>query len=186
MRDDRVLARVVRPHERRGHEPGDRRGVHDVRLGLLHEQRDERANPVDHAPQVHPEHPLPGRERGLPRQSAAADARVVAEDVHAAEPLDRRVGQRLHLRGIGDVGEHPIDLGAGVQLRHRSFQRVGLHIAEHDVRTFRGEPLRERESDPAGSAGDDRDFSLEILHGSDRNARPVQSSCVISTADQYR
>ena len=48
------------------------------------------AHAVDDAPEVHAEHPLPVGLSRLPRQPARADAGVVAEDVHAAERVDRR------------------------------------------------------------------------------------------------
>ena len=67
-------------------QPGDRRGVDDVALLLLDEPGDERADAVQHAPEVHAERPVPARLRDLPHQpAAAADARVVAHDVRGAE-----------------------------------------------------------------------------------------------------
>ena len=117
MRDHRVLARVVRTHERRGDEPRDRRGVHDVRFGLLHQQRHERAHAVDHAPQVDADHPLPRRERHLPRQAAAAHARVVAEARarrRSARPRRRPAPASAR---VGHVGDDALDLRArGLEL----------------------------------------------------------------------
>ena len=121
---------------------------------------------MDHAPEVDADHPLPRRERHLPRQPAAADAGVVAEHVHAAEARDGGVGERLHLRGVGHVGDDAFDLGARLaQLGDRVVERGRFDVTDDDPGAFGREPTGQREPDPARAARDDRDFSVEILHG---------------------
>ena len=94
--DHRVLRGVVDAEPLAGDQSGHGGGVDDVAaLAAGDHARDERLDAVDHAPEVHAEDPLPvamgGRPRGRP---GAADAGVVAEDVHGAEARERLLGQR--------------------------------------------------------------------------------------------
>jgi hypothetical protein len=102
-RDNGVLARVVRGPGP-GQEPGDRRGVDDVAAAVLGEERQERAAPVNDAPEVDAHHPLPCREWAEPGVSQTGNAGVVADDVDCPEPLDRGFGEGLYGLGPADVG----------------------------------------------------------------------------------
>ncbi len=61
------------------------------------------------------------------------------------KPRDRGVGERLHLRGVGHVGDDAIDLGTGVaQLVDRDIERVLLDVTDDDPHALGGEPAGER------------------------------------------
>ena len=83
----------------------------------------------------------------LPRQSAAPDARVVADDVDAAEAGDRRVGEGLHLRGVAHVRDDTLDLDTGArQFGDRGVERGDLDVTDDDAH-----PLRARSAAPVAS-----------------------------------
>ena len=85
--------------------PGHRRGVDDVPVAVLDEVRQERAVAVDDAPQVDLEHPAPLvlDDPLAARRPDAGDAGVVAQHVHAAERVDRRVAQAVDRVAVGHV-----------------------------------------------------------------------------------
>ena len=88
------LLALYGPMNGAGDQPRDRRGVHDVRLGLLHEQRHERADAVDDAPEVRRRSPTPTCRAASPtRARRAPTPALLQNDVHAAEALDRGVGR---------------------------------------------------------------------------------------------
>ncbi|MDY7104812.1 MAG: PQQ-binding-like beta-propeller repeat protein [Actinomycetota bacterium] len=144
-----------------GHDPGHRRRVHDVALVLLLEQRQERAHPVDHTPQVDVDHPLPGLER-VPEP---ADTGVVAHHVHGAEPADGLVAQPLDRGGVAHVGRHGQRLDARRLDGLRRRLEVGhLHVGEHDVHPGPGEALGERPAHPRARPRHDGGLPHELVH----------------------
>ena len=85
-------------------------------LTLLREVGEERPDAVDHAPQIHAEHPfeVPFGQIG-DCQPATPDAGVVAHDVYGTESLDRRCGEGRNVRldrRVGEHGEH-VNTGCG-------------------------------------------------------------------------
>ena len=105
-----------------------------------------------------------GRHRG-------ADAGVVDQHVDPAELRHRRVDERLALVGVGDVGGHGEHLAAGVPDQLRGLlEAVGPPGAEHHVGPGLGQPLRERDAEPAGGAGDDGDLAVQPEHVVDSHA----------------
>ena len=89
-REHRVLAHHVGRAERRRGQRRHRRGDHDVAFLAVRElERRERAHAVDHAPDVHVEHPRVVGDRRFPGQPGREYARVVAHDVDAPEFLAR-------------------------------------------------------------------------------------------------
>ena len=90
-------------------------------------------------------------------RAEARDARVVYEDVDAAEVL----GDLCHyLRDHVSV-RHVERVGAGVRaaLSRHCFARSEVEIGHRDVRTLGGKQFRRRPAHAAGGPGDDRDPS---------------------------
>jgi hypothetical protein len=69
--DNRVLARRVRHHERRRHQPGTAGGVHDVAVALLHHSRIGSQYAVDDASNVHVEDTITVGGRELVRRATS-------------------------------------------------------------------------------------------------------------------
>ena len=144
-----MLRDEVRREHRAVDEPGERRGVDDVRgpAGGL-EPRQERADAVEHAPEVDAEHPLPVRQRLVGDASERRHPGVVAEDVDAAVALPDRVRERFHRLRIADVGDVTVRFGARrAQLADRAIERRALDVGEDDREAFlrrSGAPGRNR------------------------------------------
>ena len=139
-----------------------RRGVDDVAFVLQPEVRQERVHAVDHAPQVHAEHPLEVAQRQLAeRQPTAADAGVVAHHVHRAEAIERPRRERLDLartptcRSVRRSRRHPSAASSSTA----AWSGVALDVGHHDPHPLGGEPLRHPETDPRRGAGDDGDLA---------------------------
>src|SRR5215471_19984397 len=87
-------------------------------------------------------------------RSSAPDARVVAQHVHGPELSDGAVGERLDVRGAGDVRAHADRRGTGApQLSYRAFQGPLLDVGENATHALGGEPAGERPSDAARRPG---------------------------------
>ena len=147
-------------------EAGDRGRVHDVaRPALLDHARHEGVHAVDRAPEVHAEHPLPVGERALVDEPEREDARVVAEEVAAAELAERARRERLDR-----VGAPHVDAGrdrappALAHLRGDALDLRGLDVGERDVHARLRARERERGADAAPAARDRRDAPCELLH----------------------
>jgi hypothetical protein len=147
--------------------PGHRRGVHDVPLVAAGQHaRYERAHAVDHAPEIHTHHPLPVGQRVLVDGADHRDAGVVADHVGSAERGVGLAGEPLDVLGAGDIdsqGQH-----GGRLDPHRGRGGVEgsrLDVGHDDLHALGGEPLGERQPDPARGARDDCDPVSESLHG---------------------
>ena len=147
-------------------EAGQRRGVHDVALVLGDQPGHERAEAMDHAHQVDAEHPLPFAVGLIPaRPDVTRDPRVVADDVHRAEPFPSCARERVDGTGIGDIRRDAQHLGpGGLMLRDRAFERDGIDVGEDQSHPLGGEASRQRRADPSGPARDHRDLPVQLLH----------------------
>ena len=121
---------------------------------------------MDDTEQVDADDPLEVAKRELrDRQPSTPDARVVAQQVHVAEPLERLGGERVHIGFEARVGRDGDHLGTGGRdllgglLQHRTFD-----VGEHEAHAFRREAICQRAPDARGGPGDDRDLSLEVVH----------------------
>jgi hypothetical protein len=98
---------------------------------------------VDDAEQVDADHPFEVAQRQLgDREAAAPDTRVVAQQVHVAEPLESLGGERVHIglearvsRDRDHFDADRLDLLRGL-LEHRP-----LDVGEHESHPFRREAL---------------------------------------------
>jgi hypothetical protein len=136
-------------------------------LAVGDHSRQEGLDAVDHAEDVHREHPAPIRKRQLPDGHVLqrADAGVVAEHVDRPEAANRLGLQRLHRFEAGDVRRNSDRVRAGgFQLVDCAAERRLLDVGEHDAHPLGGEPPADREADPTGAAGDDGVLSGEVLH----------------------
>ena len=92
---------------------------------------------------------------------------VVHHDVDAAEFRHRGIDQRLQIPHVADVGLHAdrhVSQRGDIALQRLG--RLGMcHIVDDDAGAGLGQPERDGLADPAVSAGDDRDLSLQ-RHGS--------------------
>ena len=165
QRDHAVLGHVVGTGGAAGHQSRDRRRRVDVPLLLLLDQRPEDLHAIDGAPQVDGEGPLPVIDRHLGDRAEDADAGVVAEHVHGAERVHRRLGQRLHVRQLGDVGGNADDVGPTPKLGHRGIERVLANIGEYHPHAGAGEGPGDAQPDPRRRSGDNRDFPGDVVHG---------------------
>ena len=60
---------------------------------------------MDHAPEVHPERPLPVAYGRFPDWRAQRDARAVAEQVRSAELVEDTLGEHVHLVAASSNGQ---------------------------------------------------------------------------------
>ena len=138
----------------------------DVAFILLDQPGHERADAVEHAPEVDAERPVPTRLRDLPHQAAAAaHPCVVADDVRGAE-VPVRAGREVdHLildRHVGHDVEH---IGAaGAQLLGRLGESCRFDVREHDLHALGGERLGETEPDPARPARHHCHLAAQLVH----------------------
>ena len=102
---------------------------------------------------------------------AAYHARVVDEDIDAAELAHRRFDEALHLGRVGDVrrlGERP---GAdGPDLAGDAFERLRPAAGEYDVAAGAGQGQRHLPAEAGASSGDDGNGAFEaegLKHGFD-------------------
>ena len=101
--------------------------------------------------------PVVVRGLGLEERRGAGETGVVDDDVEPAEPQRRRgqrSGDRLLLADIDGDGEDAIRVGERLRL---AAGRVLVQIGEDDGGTEAVQPLRDREPDARGRAGDERD-----------------------------
>src|SRR5262249_24781432 len=132
---------------------------------LLDEQRHERTNAVDDAPHVDADHPFPRRKRRLPRETTAAGTGVQAHDVDGTEPGDDRLGERLHLAGVGHVDDRSLDFATiGFEFGNGAFERVDFDVADHHLHPGAEKLARHAQTDAARAAGHRCDFAVQLLH----------------------
>ncbi len=124
----------------------------------------EGPEPVDHAEEVDGHDPLEvGQGQLGDGQPAAADTGVVAHEVHVAEVLERRRGERRDIAVQADVGRHGQHLGAAAAQRlARPRQHGSLDVGQHHA--LGGEAPRHGQPDARRRTGDDRDPAGELLH----------------------
>ena len=126
---------------------------------------------MDDAVHVQPEHELPLIERALPDRAAApaapaAPAGVVAEHVHPAVAIERRLREALDGRGIGDVGRDAAGLATFfAKAGDDALEALRIDVGEHDVHALAGELLREGATHPARRSRHDGDAAAELVHG---------------------
>ncbi len=166
--DDSELRDGIGPTDGSADEPGNRSGVHYVGFFARGDHpRDEAADAVDDAPEVNIDDPSPVIQREFPRSAgAAADARVVAEDVDSAEALVGGFGKGfdvLLFRDIGPAGEYLDAPRRDGRFGH--CERLGFDIADDDVDAGIGEALSHGEPKAARSSCDNSDFAFEAVHG---------------------
>ncbi len=132
---------------------------------LLEHPGHEGPDAVEQAEEVHAEHPLPVGGGALPGDPGLEHAGVVAEQVHRAEAVVRRVGEGPHLGLAAYVGADPERLGAEARrLGDRLVEGGRLDVGEHDVHPLAGGVAGEPTADPARGAGDDGDAPDEVVH----------------------
>ncbi len=135
-----------------------------VRVGR--EQGQEGLHPMDHAPEVHAQHPVPVGRLHVGDPGAGAHARVVADHMRRPEPEPHLVGQGLDAVHRADVG-HDAD---GPDLLRRRLQRGPLDIGDDHLHALSPEGLGDALADPRGASGDDRRLAGEVLQAA--HARP--------------
>ena len=142
-------------------------------LAARDHSRHERLDAVDHAPEIDAEHPLPVPMRRPLEPAPRRHARVVAEDVDDTERLPGALGERLDLAQIAYVRPHGERVDAvPARLSGHGRHRSLVDIRDHDPRALARQRQRERPSDPATPARDDRDLPLERIHDAPRYPRP--------------
>jgi hypothetical protein len=144
---------------------GDRRGVHHVTATAHEQQRKEGPHAVDDAVEVDAQCPVPQLDRPGPRVTHRCHPGVVAHDMHCAESLHRRRGQRVHGLGVTNVGLHRQRLDTNRTDGRGGGGKPGLvDIGQHHVQTSLRESVSHRQTDPAGRSRHHRDLSSFQLH----------------------
>jgi hypothetical protein len=130
---------------------------------------DEGAAAVHHAPEVDVHEPVRVGQRQALHRRHQAHAGVVDHHVRPAPGLQRRVGQRLHGRGVGHVAGLRQAVGAaGAQLGDHGVQPLGnVHVGQQQPRALRGQVARQRLTDAGGGPGDHHALAFEGFHGGD-------------------
>ena len=146
-------------------------------LGLSGHQWQEGPDPVDDAPQVYSEYPLPAGDRAEPGIGVTFDARVVAHDMDGTETIKGSGRQCLHRRFVAHVGGYGerLDAKAG-DLLLSGLQGIMLDIGQHNVEPRPGEALGQRKADAARSSGDDGNLPRCQVH--------ARSSVIFGTTQQ--
>jgi hypothetical protein len=93
--------------------------------------------------------------RGLVEPAGEMRAGIAHHDIDAAEALDDIPDQRRDVGRLAEIGHEDAAL-AGAQLRERGIEPLALAAADRDPAALLAEPARDRETDPAGAAGDQR------------------------------
>ena len=133
---------------------------------LLEHDRQENTDAVYDAPEVDPEHPLPVGEGAFPEGPArTADARVVADDVHRAEGLERLLRELLHLLRLRDIGADGKHRRAPLaHLRVGLIEGALFNIRQNNLHAFGGEALGKAAADPARRARHDCHSVSKLSH----------------------
>src|SRR5438445_1079880 len=157
----RLRSRVIRLRLFAHH--SDHRGdVHQGTAPLLGHGRQDSLGAVERALQVDVQHRIPVFFLHAEQQAVPRDARIVHQDVDAAELGDHPVG---HRRDVGPFGHVRLDDQRAASLRrHRLRRLLGAGYIEVHHRHIRPVPrqgLGDRAPNPLGSARHDRDFPLE-------------------------
>ncbi len=179
------LAQVVgraRRH-RRHHADRRRRDDHVALLARLDDRRDERPDPVDDAPHVDGDRPLPVLQVDVPHGRAATTghAGVQERHVHLAVGGERLVAQVRHRRPLGHVGDDGGRLESlAPQTGDRVVERARLDVGEHDPHPASRHQLGGGPADAARRAGHHRDLAPQVLHACppfvSAPARPASAS----------
>ena len=98
-----------------------------------------------------------------PHRQRREDRRVVDEDVDAAELVERRGGERIAARFVGDVGAHEM----AVHLARHRLALVGVELGDHDPGALLGEALRVGAAEALAGAGDDRHLVAQSHRAAD-------------------
>jgi len=91
------------------------------------------------------------------------EARVIDQDVEAAEDSRRLVNHRLNLTAVPDIG--PVGDGPAAFALHLCGHLTGGHrvdVADAHGRTRGYQRLRDRPADPARGSGDDCGLAVKI------------------------
>ena len=108
-----------------------------------------------------PEDPAPVLLVEIPDRAAQPDPRVVVDEVHGPEAVERLVPQGPDGGAVGHVGHHPDGLGTpGGELTLRFLEWTLLDVGDDDLHPFGRSALRHRATDAAGTAGDHRHPAL--------------------------
>jgi malate dehydrogenase len=141
---------------------------------------------VEHAGQVRADDVRPLFRRHLGGIDEDADAGVVDENVQPAETRDGRVHRTLDVLVAAHVGAQRLDarragaLEARPRLREMRFRSPG----NRDVDPFRREHPRDRETDAARAAGDDRSLPAQIgAHSCHYNSPRMQEVAIIGAGE---
>src|SRR5205814_300804 len=97
---------------------------------------------------------------------------VVHDDVDPAEVFVRRVDKPLHVVAICDIADHRNDLTKRGEVLGGASELVFAARADHDAATVAEKLARDDESEAAGGAGDDGDFTSErvLVSAADESA----------------
>ena len=165
----------------------DRGRVDDVPvLAVPVHMRHEHLQAVEHAPEVHAHHPLPGAVGHLPhgeyavtgaqtRVLAARHAGVVAEDVDVAELRNRAVADLLERLAAHRVDRQAQDRAFFLlQYLDLRLERFLLDVGQHHVHALGGESSGERKAHAARRPRHDRRLACEFAH----DQCPLSSVCL--------
>ena len=134
-------------------------------FALLLDQGQENVDAVDRTPQVDVDDPLPVGQLHLVGGGRDADASVVAQHVHPAIGVDRKVGKRLHLFKLRHIARPADNLGPGLgQFLGDPGECTLVEVADDQLRSGSGERPGHTETNAACSTGDDGHAALKVFH----------------------
>jgi hypothetical protein len=134
---------------------------------LLDHARHERLDPVHDTEQVHLDHPAPVGVAHLGQRTAHEHARVVAQQMAAAEARPRGVGERVDVGAPRDVAVHRDRLAAArLDLLRDALHRRRLDVGRDDAHARASRCASDALADPATGAGHHRDAPVQLLHPS--------------------
>jgi hypothetical protein len=108
------------------------------------------------------EHAVPVFRLPFDQRCPVHHPRIGDHDVEPAQVSDDRLHDRARHFLLGHIEHCGLDLEAAIpQLAGRGFQRVGVTAVEHHRGAGLGQRFGHREAETAGSAGDQRNASVE-------------------------
>jgi len=144
--------------------------VHDLAVVLGPEHRGHGADAVERAGHVGVEHLAPGVVGEPPERPVARDARVVDQEMDAAQPIARFTDEVLHPGPVAhvaaagvDAHPHGRDGGFGEERLLGDVPAREVDVAEGEVTALPRKLERDRPAQSGGAAGHDGHLALEAF-----------------------
>src|SRR5215813_3015011 len=146
-------------------------------LAVRAHMRQETSDAINHTHQIDVDDPSPVVERDAVDPTAGRDAGVVADNVNAAESVERCLRCLLNAIGIRDIAADTLySVSSIAQKLDGPIKRDSLNVREHHVHAGFSKGAAQRKADPRRAASYECRLALEFAHSSLPNRRFSQDS----------